>query len=101
MVKYKGRWLHIQSLYHINNDFKFNNLTFYNFFTYGYVRLIILTEPGLFRSHVGSNVILPCNISGLGDLVLLWEQGSRINVAGDINVRWDEIFERERHNLRY
>jgi len=41
----------------------------------------ILTEPGLFQSHVGSDVSLPCNITGLADLVLLWKQGSRIIFA--------------------
>jgi len=60
----------------------------------------ILTSPGVFRSHVGSSVILPCNISGLGDLVLLWKQGSRIIFAGDIKVRRDERFERDGPNLR-
>jgi len=60
----------------------------------------ILTSPGVFRSHVGSSIILPCNISGLGDLVLLWKQGSRIIFAGDIKVRRDERFEREGPNLK-
>jgi len=60
----------------------------------------ILTEPALFRSHVGSNVILPCNITGLADLVLLWKQGSRIIFAGDIKVRRDERFEKEGNALK-
>ena len=81
-------------MYNKNNDLKFDNTTFQNFFTDGHAGPTILTEPGLFRSHVGSNVILPCNISRLGDLVLLWKQGSRIIFAGDIKVRRDERFER-------
>ena len=60
----------------------------------------ILTSPGVFRSHVGSSVILPCNISGLGDLVLLWKQGSRIIFAGDIKVRRDERFERGNNTIK-
>lgn len=66
----------------------------------GHTGPTILTEPGLFRSHVGSNVIFPCNISGLGDLVLLWKQGSRIIFAGDIKVRRDERFERAGNTLK-
>eukprot|EP00090_Calanus_glacialis_P006877 TRINITY_DN15378_c0_g1_i1.p1 TRINITY_DN15378_c0_g1~~TRINITY_DN15378_c0_g1_i1.p1 ORF type:complete len:468 (-),score=49.34 TRINITY_DN15378_c0_g1_i1:75-1478(-) len=66
----------------------------------GHTGPAILTEPGLFRSHVGSNVALPCNISGLGDLVLLWKQGSRIIFAGNIKVRRDERFERVGNTLK-
>ena len=60
----------------------------------------ILTSPGVFQSHVGSTIILPCNISGLGDLVLLWKQGSRIIFAGDIKVRRDERFERGNNTIK-
>jgi len=60
----------------------------------------ILSAPGVFRVQVGSSLTLPCNTTNLGDLVLLWRQGSRIIFAGDIKVRWDQRFSKHGHNLR-
>lgn len=52
----------------------------------------ILTQPSTFRTHLGSDVKLPCNVTNLSDGVLLWKQGSRIFFAGNIKVRRDDRF---------
>lgn len=59
----------------------------------------ILSSPGIFRVQVGSSLTLPCNTTNLGDLVLLWRQGSRIIFAGDIKVRRDSRFTKEGHSM--
>jgi len=65
----------------------------------GHIGPQILSQPSMFRSHIGDDVILPCNVTKLSDVVLLWKQGSRIIFAGDIKVRRDDRFALDGTNL--
>lgn len=58
----------------------------------GSLEVEILSQPGIFRARQGSTVTLPCNCTGLRDLVLVWKQGRRIIFAGNIKVRRDDRF---------
>jgi len=59
----------------------------------------ILSQPTVYRVHLGSQLKLSCNVSQLSDSVLLWKQGSRIIYAGEIKVRRDDRFAKVGNNL--
>ena len=49
----------------------------------------INTVGRLHRVQVGETLILPCDVSDLGPMILMWKKGHRVLTAGKMTVRRD------------
>ena len=60
---------------------------------------VILTSEKVYKVQIGGEVKLECDVTNLGDMVLMWKQGRRVLTAGRLMVRRDPRLRLEGTNL--
>ena len=50
---------------------------------------MILTSEKVYKVQTGGEVRLECDVTNLGDMILMWKQGRRVLTAGELMVRRD------------
>ena len=60
---------------------------------------MILTSEKVYKVQTGGEVRLECDVTNLGDMILMWKQGRRVLTAGELMVRRDARLRLEGTNL--
>jgi len=59
----------------------------------------IVSREKVYKVEVGQRVVLECDVTNLGSMVLMWKQGPRVLTAGDMVVRRDKRLKLDGTNL--